>query len=1486
MHLNECPPIAVWTQFANGDIEESKLELLSQHLLSCKSCLELLDKLSSNRPGPKLGRMDFPFLNEANLEELEAKLLDIRVAESATLNDFVRNSSGQNQSSTNSFEQPVSIIAGRYKLVKKIGEGGMGTVWEAEQINPVRRLVALKMIRTGMNSKNVLARFDAERQALAMMEHQNIAKVLDAGQLIDDRPFFVMELVHGTSLTKYCDSHRLSVNQRLELLVPICEAIQHAHQKGVVHRDLKPSNILVLHQDGKAVPKVIDFGLAKALQDGNHPNDKSSLTEFGQIVGTLQYMSPEQAELNPLDIDTRTDIYSLGAILYELLIGSPPIETETIAKDAIRIILHRIREDSPQRPSSRLSCASTEAVSGIAGRRQIESSKLQSMLAGELDWIVMKALEKDRSRRYGTATGLAEDITRFLEGDPVHARPPSNIYRIRKYIQKNRSLFASLCSTATALILATIISTWFGLEARKQKKEAEEKTIVAISQKNIADQKTLEAVASEQRLSAETKKTEDALDRSESTLSRTNLLLARSRWNEGLGLEALELLFRVPPKHRNLEWALERQTFERTDCRLNGNYRAECIAYSPDGQLLAVGASDYTIKIWSIESHSEIATFQGHRSQITSVTFSPDGKQLATGSIDSTIRLWDLELKKERQKLVGFKGLVNNVVFSPNGSILASAATDKTIRLWDLQSGKEKLKIDLEGQDVKFLLFSPNGKLLASPIKNSVTIWEVETGTKIRSVVANKCDKGIWFAPDGNQLTTVSRDGATKIWDVRTGSQSWAYSAVADSVLDVAFSPDDRQIAALLDDGTVKLWDKRSGELISTHRSTNRAHQLAFSPSGDQLALNGPSVELIGLGSNSHLQNLSIQLESSDSSASLNLDGSQLLLKRKCNSILAIDPMAMRPTRLLKCSQFNINATAFSPDGKTFATESGWTIDEEERSTIQLWDALTGEELRTFASKCELVTDLKFSSDGTALAAVFSPRIRPTIVRCSKEIDCNVAADNLFRNFEPGERVYDRVIIWDVRTGKEIQRLVECQEQIIGLTFSPDNSQLAISSNDKDNNKLLEVWNVKDGTRTHTRQYLASEICLAYSRDGRKLVVAVDDTIRILDSQSGEDLLKFGKRNNKVECISFNSDESRLISGHNGKGTKEPAVIVWNSSTGEELLTMSGFSESVKSIFVAPSDRYLGCITNSAITVFPLADNESIVHLKGHKDFVTCVAVSPDAKRIASRSADGQIKIWDALNRTEFRTLPVNKTEVYKLIFSPNSNFLATLSTDKAVHVWDINSNKLVHSLSRYVAPSRLVFSPDSLKIYGEDTVAYSSNKDNNREFEARQQFEWDLKTGNCSPITSRIVEPVIQENPPQKQFLVDSRGNDVVLVYQSLGNGKTLFQESIKKYQKAWHSEQATAAEASADWFAATYHRAMQLKLDNSQASVFDALHAAYHNLLLTLETDNLTSTSTKDPRDVLSPIIRAILEIPRAQSVVTPKPEASFPGFVVSTP
>ncbi len=491
---------------------------------------------------------------------------------------------------------------GPYKLLQQIGEGGMGTVYMAEQTKPVERRVALKIIKAGMDSKQVIARFEAERQALAMMDHPNIAKVLDAGETESGRPYFVMELVKGVPITEYCDDHHLTPKERLELFLPVLHAVQHAHQKGIIHRDLKPSNVLVAEYDHQAVPKVIDFGVAKATHQ--RLTDKTMFTQYGQLIGTFEYMSPEQAKLNQMDIDTRSDIYALGVLLYELLTGDTPFDRKRLRSAAFDELLRIIREEEPPVPSTRLSTSAS--LPALSAKRSTDSKKLSTLMRGELDWIVMKAIDKERSRRYESPMAFADDIQRYLNQEAIVARPASAAYRLRKFAQRNLAAVVSAVLIATALLTGTFASTWMAIRehnantrAQKMATEADEQFKNALNAKVDAENERTVA----EKLSRELVRKNEELKEQKEAQRRTAYIgqmnLIQKAWDLNQFDRVRDLLNATRPgpgesDERGPEWYFwQRRIHPEEDAiKVSAGYRSS--AFSPDARLLAY--IDYAYK--------------------------------------------------------------------------------------------------------------------------------------------------------------------------------------------------------------------------------------------------------------------------------------------------------------------------------------------------------------------------------------------------------------------------------------------------------------------------------------------------------------------------------------------------------------------------------------------------------------------------------------------------------------------------------------------------------------------------------------------------------------------------------------------------------------------------------------------------------------------------------------------------------------------------
>jgi eukaryotic-like serine/threonine-protein kinase len=502
-------------------------------------------------------------------------------------------------------ERPGSVI-GPYRLLQPIGEGGMGTVFLAEQTEPVRRKVALKIIKQGMDSRQMLARFEAERQALAVMDHPNIARVFDGGATPEGRPYFVMELVNGQPITGYCDEHRLTPRRRLELFVLVCQAVQHAHQKGIIHRDLKPSNVLIALCDGVPVVKVIDFGIAKGA--GRQLTERTLVTEFGAVVGTLEYMSLEQAELNNQDVDTRSDIYSLGVLLYELLTGTTPLDRPRLKQASFTELLRMIREVEPARPSARLS-ESKGLLPSISARLRTAPARLANLLRGELDWIVMTALEKDRTRRYQTANGLAMDVQRFLNDEPVQAYPPSAWYRCRKFARRHKAALAVALTAVLAVLSAVVLLAVSNVMIGRKQQEANN------------------ALEAERKAKGEL---QESVTRERKNYYGYALELARRDWVAGDLENARRRLADCPAELREREWYYLHRACQPEQLRIN--QRASEVRFHSGGKTLAgVNVTRFLvasepITLWNTATRKQLPF--ASRGRCCAIAFRPDGTEL------------------------------------------------------------------------------------------------------------------------------------------------------------------------------------------------------------------------------------------------------------------------------------------------------------------------------------------------------------------------------------------------------------------------------------------------------------------------------------------------------------------------------------------------------------------------------------------------------------------------------------------------------------------------------------------------------------------------------------------------------------------------------------------------------------------------------------------------------------------------------------------
>jgi len=690
-------------------------------------------------------------------------------------------------------EQPGDRI-GRYKLLQKLGEGGCGMVYMAEQEDPVRRKVALKIIKLGMDTKQVVARFEAERQALALMDHPNIAKVFDAGATETGRPYFVMELVGGTRITDYCDLNHLTTRQRLDLFIQVCRAIQHAHQKGVIHRDIKPSNVLVAMQDRLAVPKVIDFGIAKATQ--GRLIDRTVFTAFEQFLGTPAYMSPEQAQLGGLDVDTRSDIYSLGVLLYELLTGKTPFDTQEMLAGGLDEIRRTIREKEPARPSTRLSTMAAGELKAAAERRQSDAPRLIHVVRGDLDWIVMKCLEKERARRYETANGLASDVHRHLNHEPVVARPPSKLYEFQKTVRRHKFGFAATAAVIAALSCGIVAARLQAIRALRAEREAQAARLEATRKQLDATKNLWESYLSQARalrLSGQSGRHFESLAALRKAAAIQPSLALR---NEAIASMILP----------DLHW-LEKKDFSKAQEKVSLEPTLQKYAHQRTG----------SVSIRRVADDRAVAALPEVGVPATEVyEFSPDSRFLAVKYADEHWRVWDWAKPAIAAEGVAFLG---SAFTSDSRIIGVSDATN--IVLYDLISRKRMKSLSLNGMASKdspgWFRFDPTGRRLAlytTDARTNVFILDTETGETLKTLQHADDVNAVAWHPDGNHLATGCGDKTIHIWDSISGQRlrNWGTG----SSVSLGFNHRGDVLASCGWDGYTRLWEFGSGREMSS----------------------------------------------------------------------------------------------------------------------------------------------------------------------------------------------------------------------------------------------------------------------------------------------------------------------------------------------------------------------------------------------------------------------------------------------------------------------------------------------------------------------------------------------------------------------------------------------------------------------------------------------------------------------------------------------
>jgi eukaryotic-like serine/threonine-protein kinase len=994
------------------------------------------------------------------------------------------------------------FFAQRYRLVRRLGEGGMGQVWLVEQTSPVRRQAALKLIRAGMYDEAVVQRFQSERQSLSIMDHPAIAKVFDAGATPQGQPYLVMEYVPGVPITEYCDQQKLSIEDRLELFIRACEGVQHAHQKAIIHRDLKPANILVVQVDGKPVPRIIDFGLAKAITPS--VVDQNLLTRFGQFIGTPGYMSPEQVDPSVKDIDTRADVYSLGVILYALLTGRQPFETQRRRRPAFDEWLRQLREEEPPTPSGKVS-ADRDAASATASLRSTEPKRLASILRGDLDAITLKALTRDRERRYGTPSELIADLRRYLNHEAIQARPAGAAYKIGKFIRRHR-----WAAAATAIVIAlAIVAAVAGLFAVRKEHEAEFQT--------------------EQALQAQSRLlTQTAVQRlGDSDVAGAQGIILEVLRNPGLAraaTQAAALSAFQDIRAADIELAV-----------LSGHGDTVIsAAYSPDGTRIVSSSSDRTARIWDARSGVQLAVLSGHGDVVNTAAYSPDGTRIVTASNDKTVRIWDAHTGAPLTVLRGHEDSVESARYSPDGTRIVTASDDKTVGIWDARSGTRLAALPGHAGIVYSAAYSPDGtRIVSASDDKTVRLWDARTGAPLATLTGHgDIVYSAAYSPDGTRIVTASFDKTARIWDARAGTLLAVLSGHGGIVYSAAYSPDGKRIVTASGDKTVRLWDAHTGAMqgvLALHNG--QVNAAAYSPDGTRVvtASFDRTARVWDARGGAQLTMLSGH-QGYVNWAAYSPDGSRVVTASNDKTARIWDAHTGAPLAVLSGHDGIVFCAAYSPDGARIVTASG-------DKTARIWDARSGALLATLGHD-NFVSTAAYSPDGASIVTASfdkTAHIWDARTGAQRAVLSGHGGYVYSAAYSPdGARIVtaaddNTARVWDARTGAQLEVLAGHSGTVYLAVYSPDGTRIVTASLDK----TARIWEAHSGALLAVLSgHRGSVEAVAYSPDGREIVTASgDQTARLWDARSGAQLGVLLGHRDHVSSVAFAPDGAHIVTG-------------------------------------------------------------------------------------------------------------------------------------------------------------------------------------------------------------------------------------------------------------------------------------------------------------------------------------------------------------------